>query len=227
METIPFYVQLFFCLTVLLALFIFFKATHYSKPTMAIIGAWLLIQSLVSLNGFYTVTDTLPPRFVLVLLPPLLLIVFLFAGKKGRGYIDCLDAGMLTLFHFIRLPVEIVLFWLFLHKGVPELMTFEGRNFDVLSGLSAPFIYYFGFVKKKLSNRFLLAWNFSCLALLLNIIVNAILAVPTPFQQFGFDQPNLAVLHFPFVLLPAVLVPAVLFAHLVSIRQLLKRDTGT
>lgn len=24
-------------------------------------------------------------------------------------------------------------------------MTFEGRNFDILSGLSAPLVYYFGF----------------------------------------------------------------------------------
>jgi hypothetical protein len=125
------------------------------------------------------------------------------------------------MFHIIRIPVEIVLFWLFLNKTIPQLMTFEGRNFDILSGLTAPFTYYFGFVKQNLSRNMLLIWNFICLGLLINIVANAALSIPTPFQQFGFEQPNIAVLHFPFVWLPGCLVPMVLFAHLVNIRQLL------
>jgi hypothetical protein len=100
-------------------------------------------------------------------------------------------------------------------------MTFEGRNFDILSGLSAPFIYYFGFVKRRLSNALILGWNFICLALLINIVANAILSVPTPFQKFAFDQPNIGVLYFPFNLLPACVVPLVLLSHLVAIRRLL------
>ena len=100
-------------------------------------------------------------------------------------------------------------------------MTFEGRNFDIFSGLSAPIVYYFGFVKRKLNRRIVLVWNFVCLALLLNIVITGVLSAPTAFQKFSFDQPNIAVLNFPFVLLPAFIVPMVLFSHLVSIRQLL------
>jgi hypothetical protein len=106
---------------------------------------------------------------------------------------------------------------------MPELATFEGRNFDILSGLTAPFIWYYGFIKKKLKKGWLLAWNFICLGLLLNIVVHAVLSVPTPFQQLAFDQPAIAVLYYPFILLPAVIVPLVLFAHLVSIRQLMNK----
>ena len=100
-------------------------------------------------------------------------------------------------------------------------MTFEGRNFDIVSGLTAPLVYYVGFVKTKLSKTFLLGWNFLCLALLINIVVNSILSVPTPFLQFAFDQPHVGILQFPFTLLPAVLVPLVLLAHIAAIRQLL------
>ncbi|MCZ4501165.1 MAG: hypothetical protein JWQ74_3722, partial [Marmoricola sp.] len=82
-------------------------------------------------------------------------IVF-FSTKKGQAFIDGLDIRTLTLFHIIRLPVELTLFWLFMHKGVPELMTFEGRNFDILSGITAPVMYYFVFVKMKLSKTMLL-----------------------------------------------------------------------
>jgi hypothetical protein len=69
----------------------------------------------------------------------------------------------------------------------------------------------------------LLAWNFICLGLLLNIVINAALSIRSPVQQFAFDQPNIAVLHFPFVLLPSFIVMIVLFSHLVAIQRLLKK----
>ncbi len=110
-----------------------------------------------------------------------------------------------------------------MYKAVPELMTFEGRNFDILSGISAPIVYYLYFIKGKISKRTLIIWNFICLLLLVNIVVHAILSAPTPFQKMAFDQPNIAVLHSPFHLLPAIVVPLVFLSHLASIRLLLKR----
>jgi hypothetical protein len=104
-------------------------------------------------------------------------------------------------------------------------MTFEGRNFDIISGISAPLIYYFGFVKKAIKRQWIIGWNFLCLALLANIVTTAILSAPFPFQQLAFNQPNIAIFYFPFVWLPAFVVPVVLLAHLVSIRQLLAVKT--
>jgi hypothetical protein len=118
--------------------------------------------------------------------------------------------------------VELVLFWLFLNNTVPELMTFTGRNFDILAGITAPSVAYFGLQKSKLSRQIILIWNVLCLGLLLNIIVNALLSAPSPFQQFAFEQPNLALANFPFSWLPTFIVPIVLLGHLVSIRRLLK-----
>lgn len=133
---------------------------------------------------------------------------------------DNLDLKSLSILHVIRIPVEMILYWLFAYKTVPELMTFEGRNFDILSGLTAPFIFYFGFKTKQLGRKVILIWNFICLGLLLNIVTNAILSAPFTFQKFAFDQPNIAVLYFPFNWLPSIIVPLVLFSHLVTIRQL-------
>ena len=72
----------------------------------------------------------------------------------------------LTLLHTIRIFVELVLFDLSVHKLVPQLMTFEGRNFDIISGITAPFIFYFGFIKHRFGRKILLAWNFICLAII-------------------------------------------------------------
>lgn len=225
MNQVPFYVASLITVCTFFTVFIFYKASGYSRKTLLILIGWLALQSVTGLTGFYTVTDTIPPRFPLLILPPVLLIISLFFSKSGRAYIDSLDMRSLTLLHVVRIPVEIVLFWLFLYKTIPQVMTFEGWNLDILSGITALFVYYFGFILKKLNHFVLLAWNFVCLGLLINIVVIAVLAAPLAFQQLAFDQPNIAVMYFPFVWLPCCIVPLVLFAHLSSIRRILLNKT--
>lgn len=225
MEQLPLYIPLVFGGTVLLAVWLFARATHDNRTFLIVITAWITFQVVMGLTGFYTTATPGPPRFPLLLLPPVLTIIALMSTARGKVFVSSLDIKALTLFHSIRIPVEIVLVWLFTHKAIPELMTYEGRNFDIFSGLSAPLVYYFGFVKNRLNKPLLLVWNFVCLALVVNIAVNGLLSAPTPFQQFAFDQPNIAIGYFPFNLLPSYLVPLVIFGHLASIRQLLSKKT--
>lgn len=123
--------------------------------------------------------------------------------------------------HTIRIPVEIVLFYIYTEGLIPVEMTFEGYNYDIISGLSAPVMYYLVFVTERIGKRGLLIWNIVCLGLLLNILTIAVLSANTPFQRMAFDQPNIGVAYFPFVWLPAVIVPVVFYSHLASISQLL------
>ncbi len=226
MLPVPAYIVVTFVLTTLLTVLIFAFASSRKKTTLLVLAGWLTFQAVLGMAGFYTVTDTLPPRFLLLVLPPLLLIVLLFVTAGGRNYIDKLDVRNLTLLHTCRIFVELVLYWLFLHKTVPELMTFEGRNLDILSGLSAPVVFYFGYVRKLLSSSLLIAWNLACLVLLFNIVVHAVLSAPSPFQRFAYEQPNIAVLYFPFIWLPCCIVPVVLLSHLVVLRQLITRKNN-
>ena len=221
MNNIPFVVSLLTVLATFITVAFFYKAAGQSKKTLLILSAWLLLQTFPAINGFYTVTAGVPPRFSLLLGPPLIFIAVLFLTKKGKGYIDGLDIKWLTLLHSIRIIVEVILFWVFTYKTIPVVMTFEGRNFDILSGITAPVLYYFVCIKKQVDKKILLAWNFLCLGLLINIVVIAIISAPFAFQQLGFDQPNIAVLYFPFTWLPCCIVPLVLFSHLAAIRQLL------
>lgn len=222
MPDIPFYIPVTFILTTALTLLFFYLACRSVKALLIILG-WVVLQGVVSCTGFYTVTDTLPPRFALVILPPLLAVLVMFVSNRGRSFIDGLDNRWLTWLHVVRVPVELVLFWLFVQNLVPQLMTFEGRNFDIISGLTAPLVVYFGYMRHKLPKAVMLGWNFICLGLLLNIVIHAVLSAPAPFQQLAFDQPNRALLYFPYTWLPGCIVPLVLFSHLVCIRGLLKK----
>lgn len=233
-ETLPIYISVAFALTTVATLLLFCRTVKNSsgeatrkKANVILLGLiiWLAIQALLTLNNFYNSdTNSFPPKIMLFgILPAIFTIILLFATTKGRQFIDSLPLINVTYLNILRIPVEIVLYWLFLHKAVPQLMTFEGRNFDIIAGITAPFIAYFGFKKGILRRQIILIWNFICLGLLANIVVNALLSVPSPIQKFAFDQPNIAVLNFPFSLLPTFIVPIVLFGHLVSIRQLARK----
>lgn len=220
---LPWYVNVVFILTTIVTVFMFYKATNGSASFLLVTCAWLVLQAMLGYTGFFTITNNIPPRFPLLALPAILLVIGLFVFEKGGRFIDTLDTKMLTLLHIVRIPVEICLYWLFLHKSVPQLMTFAGRNFDILAGITAPLVYYWGYIKNKLGRPVLITWNFICLALLLNIVGNAVLSTPSPVQQFGLEQPNTAVLYFPFTWLPACIVPLVLLAHVATIRQLFRK----
>ena len=218
---LPLWLAVVFILTTGCTLYLFYRATRHSRPIVLCLVAWLLLQAIITLNGVYTDTAASPPRiFLFGILPPMLVIVLLFVTKGGRQFIDSLPLAQLTYLHIVRIPVEIVLFGLFLHDAVPQLMTFEGRNFDILAGITAPLVAYYGIGKKKMSRTMLLIWNFVCLGLLLNIVIHAFLSAPSPLQQLAFDQPNIAIGYFPFSWLPTFVVPVVLFAHLAAIRRL-------
>jgi hypothetical protein len=220
MLALPFLNGIFVLIT-FLCLWLFYRASGRNKRVLVISVLWLLLQGLVSLTGFYTDYSSMPPRFLLAVTPPLLCILFISFSRKGQIFTDTFDSAWLTYLHAIRIPVEVVLVMLFVEGMVPEIMTFEGRNFDILAGLSAPFVSWFGYVRNKISRPFLLMWNIICVILLLNIVVTAVLSAPLPFQQFGFGQPNIAVFHYPFIWLPAFIVPVVLFSHIVLIRGIL------
>jgi len=230
LENLPSYIAWFFALTTAATLLLFIQAIKkagYSRKTIVILFLvliiWLLVQGTVSMAGNYkSDIESFPPKILLFgIVPAMFTIFLLFVLPAGRRFIDRLPLRNLTYIHVIRIPVEFVLFWLYLHHAVPELMTFEGRNWDIAAGISAPFVTYFYFVKNALNKTVLLIWNILCLCLLLNIVIHALLSTPSPIQLFAFDQPNWAILNFPFSWLPVFVVPVVLFSHLVAIRKLL------
>ena len=223
---LPFYVNLLFILTLLLSFWLFHRALQ-SRILVYFSLAWLLVTGILAFRGFFLDYASFPPHFILVVLVPLITILLTFLLPAGRRFMDKIPLRPLVLLSIVRIPVEIVLFLLYRNKQIPELMTFAGRNYDILAGLTAPVIYLVCFNDRQLTNKkVFLIWQLFALGLLMNIVINAILSAPFPFQRFGFDQPNKAVFYFPFTWLPGFIVMAVLFSHLVSIRKLLLKKTN-
>src|SRR6516225_5460064 len=126
LEGLPLSVVLLFIATVVLTAWLFLDAMR-SRAMNLLLVIWLAIQGLLAYKGFYTDTSGMPPRFIWATGPAALFILIIFISKKGRQFIDGLDLRSLTLLSVVRIPVEIVLYLLFLYRAIPELMTFEGR----------------------------------------------------------------------------------------------------
>ena len=227
MEKVSSILNVFFILITILAVWQFYRATNKSTLFLIIVVVIMTVQFFLGKSDFYDNATAIPPRFIFLIFPAFVLIIILFLTNGGKKFIDNLKLKHLILLHTIRIPVEIGLYYLFVAKTIPQIMTFEGWNFDIVAGLTAPFIFYFGFIKNKISDRLLIVWNVLSLILLINIIVIALLSANTPLQKLAFDQPNIALGHFPFNWLPSIIVPLVLFSHLTSLRQIIMSQKKT
>lgn len=218
-EHLPNWINILFIATTLVTIIFFYFANNKPNRLMLVFLLWVVLHSVLALNGFYQDTLATPPRFTLVIIPSTLIIVYGLLPKQRTWILKNRNTRISTFLHTIRIPMEFVLLYLFIYKMIPELMTFEGRNFDIAAGISAVVVGCLH-ITNKISKRWLLVWNVFGLILILFILVNGILSAELPFQQFGFDQPNRALNYFPFILLPAIVVPIVIYTHLSDIIKL-------
>lgn len=198
------------------------KKRILSGTVLALIG-WAAVTGILALSGVFRDFSSFPPRFMIVLVVPLAGIIWIVSTKTTREILRHTPPESVIGLQSFRVFVEILLWMLFIANLAPVQMTFEGRNLDILSGITAPLIAFL-VARKKLSKPFTVLWNIACLGLLANIVITAILSLPTPFRVFMNEPANTIVAEFPVVWLPALLVPLAYGLHFLSLRQLLSGD---
>lgn len=230
MDQLPSYVSpIFIGVTIAVYGFIFYAISRALKGNNIATIAWanvmliiLFITGFLTFKGFFHDFESVPPRLILIVGPIIILLLIQFLIPKSRAAIMRMPITTLTYIHIVRIPVELCLWWLFGAGLVAEEMTFEGINFDIIAGITAPFAGVF-LVGKKVNNKWgAIIWNLVCLGLVLNIVLRAIQLTPYFYDGSGEQLQNLAVFHFPFIWLPTFVVPAVIFSHVASLMQLFK-----
>ena len=116
--------------------------------------------------------------------------------------------AFLVGFQAFRILVELAIHQAVVEGVAPPQMSWEGRNFDILTGITALLLIP---VVDRLPSWSLHAWNFAGAVLLLNIVSVAMLSLPTPFQLFEPD--NVWLLFFPFTWLPLILAMMAWLGH--------------
>jgi hypothetical protein len=180
---------------------------------------WAAFVSAASLLGFTSRFDLFPANAAPILFVPLVTIIVFTLSATARDLLLHIPTASLLHLQVFRVGVEFLLWALFAQQLLPEHMTFEGRNFDILSGI-------LGVVVGRLlwqHRPAVLIYHLVGLALLINIVGTALLSMPTPFRVFMEEPANTIVMKFPFILLPTMLVPLAYGLHFLSLRQLLMK----
>ncbi|HWA34283.1 MAG TPA: hypothetical protein VG737_09150, partial [Cyclobacteriaceae bacterium] len=118
------------------------RKSIYNKVLYAVIG-WTALISALSLSGFLNNFSTFPPRIIIVLIVPLIVMIAVTFSPITREILTHIPAKNIVRLQVFRVFVEILLWMLVVQNLLPVQMSFEGRNFDVISGLTAPFAAYF------------------------------------------------------------------------------------
>jgi hypothetical protein len=189
---------------------------------MALVG-WLALTGMLAERGFFDDFQSIPPRLVLALGLPLLTLLALTFSRRIAPLLAALPPAWPVAAQTFRIPVEIVLWRLAVAGVIPELLSFTGRNVDILVGLTAPVVAYACFVRRAWPARVAVWWNWAGIVILLNVVVHAQLSAPTPWRIFETDPPTTFIADWPYIWLPDFLVPLAWLLHAVSLRQLRSR----
>lgn len=182
------------------------------------LSLWLVLWGAVAYSGVLDVWDGFPPRA----LPAVALLfatsVWFARSRVGTALAHSLSFRWLIGFQVFRFPLELMLHRAMVEGLMPPQMSFEGLNFDIVSGLSAGVIALVG-AWVTLPRWVYWAFNVMGTALLAVVVTIAIVSIPT-FALFGPDRANTWVFGFPYLYLPAVMVQWALVGHLLVFRKL-------
>jgi hypothetical protein len=183
------------------------------------LGLWLLGTAMMAEKGTFQNFDQFPPPIMVVVFMSMILTFVLAFSRIGLMVIEGAGITWLVGFQGFRVLVEVFLHQMYLEGIVPEQMTYVGYNFDILAGVSA-LVMAWQISQKNVGQKAILVWNILGLLLLLNIIIIAILSMPTQLRMFDNEPANTFVTYMPFIWLPAFHVQAALFGHLLVFRAL-------
>jgi hypothetical protein len=196
-----------------------------SKPLGVGVLVWLAVTGLAGWLGLIRDFQRVPPPMFVLLLAAVVLTVVTAMSRIGSRLVA--EAGIVWLIGLqaFRVAVEVFLDWGHRVDLVPVQMTFEGRNWDIVSGVSSAAVAWLA-AKRQAPRWLVLLWNCVGLALLLNIVVIAILSMPTPLRRFHNEPVNSFIAYFPYIWLPTFLVQLALFGHLLVFRWLRQARTN-
>ena len=200
------------------------RKKRFTNTILITVVLWAAAVSLWSLSGKMSDFSIFPINLLPVILIPAVTLVIWMNTKGLAEVLQHIPVPNLIRLQSFRFFVEVLLWILFIANLLPGHMTFEGRNFDILVGFTAPVIAVLA-LRGKISRTGIIIWNIAGLVLLLNIVTMAVLSTPSPWRVFMEEPANYVVTYFPISWLPGLLVPLAYYLHFLSLKQVLQRKT--
>jgi len=192
---------------------------------IGVLVLWLALTAALARGGWLADWAALPPRIPLLPLTVFTAALLWSLTGPARQVIALTPRWWPIAAQSFRVGVELVLWALYAAGRAPVQITFEGRNFDVLVGLSAPLVAWL-VARGRLAPKLVLGWNVLGLLVLANTVATVLSSTPGRLHRDWPGAPFTELAGFPMVWLPAFLAPLAVFLHLVSFRQTLAALRG-
>ncbi len=204
------------------AYFQFQKAANWNKWVGAAMALWLMVQMILAQRGFYSDTETDPTHLLLMVIPPMAGLSFITSFRTPFTALEAMDVKDLTLINIVRIPIEIALYLLSLEGLVPKFLTFEGYNFNIIIGITAPVVAHYGYTKKVLPEWLITTWHILGTLLLMFIVFSIVFSV-VEYPFFTIEEPIKGIADFPYLWLPTFIVPLLLLIHIKALLKYMTR----
>ena len=186
---------------------------------VTLLALWLALAAALALSGLIANWSSPPPRWPLLPLTAFVIIFLVTRSSAAGRVLSNIPPWCLIAAQSFRVLVEGALFALYLEGRAPVQITFEGRNFDILVGLSAPIVAVL-LAKRRIGKAAVVIWNVLGLLVLANTVGTVATSTPGPLHLAWPGAPLTAVAEWPIVWLPAFLMPFAVFLHVSSLRQM-------
>lgn len=128
--------------------------------------------------------------------------------------LDRTGGGWLVGFQGFRVVLALLLWRLAAEGLLPHRVSVGGMSLDLATGALAPVVAWLSFRERTLADRWLLAFHGLGLALVSVVLGEVLLTVST--------RADAALSTTPFLWLPTFVIPLAVFAHIASLRQILR-----
>ncbi len=194
--------------------------------TAAPAAVWLALWWAVARSGVLMHFDCRPPPLLFALVATLLAGLGIGLSPLGGRIARRLPLAALVGFQAFRLPLELIMDGAARAGVMPVQMSFEGRNYDIVTGASALVL---GLLLRagRAPLALVAVWNLTGIVLLGNIVGVAVASLP-PWHAFGTEPENLNtwIAAAPFIWLPTVFVACAIAGHILVARRLLLERAG-
>jgi len=180
-------------------------------------AVWLGLTGALAARGalHFSAPPTMLPLFPIVIVSA----IGLALSPLGKRLALSIPLAALVGFQSFRIGVELLLHRAYMEGLMPVQMSYTGRNFDIVTGITAVAVAIW-IARGHRSVSVVFAWNTLGLVLLANILIVALLSAPTPMRRVMNEPANVWVTRAPWIWLPTVLVWAAIAGQALVYRRL-------
>jgi hypothetical protein len=192
-------------------------------PSFVFFALWLVGAFALSARGFFAgAADTSVPRIVYALVPLAAGYISYLSLRSVRAVADQIPLHWMIGLQFYRaLGVVFLVEWML--GALPGAFALPAGIGDIAVGLAAPWVAARVKAGAPRSRELAIRWNVLGIADLVVAVAMGVTTTPGPLHLFAHENPNVAIIMLPLVLVPIIAVPFSILLHLIGLHRLIGR----